>query len=111
MSLYTMSSGKGLTSINGINYMYRAGNFSIVEPYSFHDEHPNEDTDVLFIGFNCNNIPLPIKNGFYMDTPQNSILLMQKLKGEMLDKNIFYEFKLEIVLRRAYYRNLTSHLK
>ncbi|HEY5585092.1 MAG TPA: helix-turn-helix domain-containing protein [Ruminiclostridium sp.] len=93
-------SGSGHTNINDIEYLFEEGSFALIQSGISHDERHNNKTDVLFIGFFCDNSPIKLENGIFKDNLQKDILrLLQKLKAEMLEKKAFFEFKIETILQ------------
>lgn len=93
-------SGEGQTTIQGQAYAYAKGNFAIMKPQTLHDEIHTKDTEVLFIGFHANQLPVRLPHGVFKDTAQEDIFTqLQKLKSEMMEKKAFYEQKLEVVLQ------------
>ncbi|HEY5561548.1 MAG TPA: AraC family transcriptional regulator [Clostridiaceae bacterium] len=91
--------GSGKTNIGGKPYSYEQNSFAIIEPNSLHDEERTKETEVLFIGFQCIECPIVLKNGIYKDYPSHDILkILLLLKTELLGKNPYYKIKLKSLL-------------
>ena len=92
--------GTGSTNIDGKDYNYCQGSFSIIEPTILHDEHRHKDTDVIFIGFQYDGCPVEVKNGLYIDDQSQNILkILLLLKDELLEKKAYYQIKLDSLLK------------
>lgn len=92
--------GAGKTTINGYTYKYYAGTFSVTLPNNYHNESHEEYTEVIYINFDCSNLPFELLNGVYSDSPSKVIYnLMKKMKQEMIAKEIYYEYKLELLIQ------------
>jgi len=92
--------GTGETVINGCSYKYKEGTFSIILPDIYHSEIHEEKTEVIYINFDCIDLPFEILNGVYFDSYSKTILnLMEKIKKEIISKNIFHEYRLELLIQ------------
>ena len=92
--------GSGETIINGCSYKYGEGTFSIILPNNYHSEKHEEKTEVIYINFDCTNLLFELLNGVYFDSYSKTIFnLMEKMKKEIITKDIFYEYKLELLIQ------------
>ena len=99
MELVYYISGKGSTSISGTVYEYAAGDFTIIEADTLHDEQSVENTEVLFIGFNKNTTNICLKNGIYRDDTGSKIIhLMENIRQEIFEQPLHYKEKSHLLL-------------
>lgn len=90
--------GDGCTQIDGNPHKYSANSFSIMKPYCIHDENHFNDTDVLYIGFQCNMSSL-LENGIYKDDYQRSIYTyLKQMKKEVLEQKKSFSLKVDFLL-------------
>lgn len=90
--------GSGYTSIGGKRYEYYPHTFAVIRPHTAHDETHKEDTEVFFIGFEYDDIPLSLPNGVFQDTPNLRIWsLLQNMKSEFLEKRNFHSLLLNLI--------------
>ncbi|BFH64706.1 AraC family transcriptional regulator [Paenibacillus azoreducens] len=90
--------GTGHTNIGSNRYEYRPNTFAIIRPNMLHDEKHDEDTEVFFIGFDYDDIPISLPNGVFDDGPDHHIWrLLQNMKVEFLAKNNFHSLMLNLI--------------
>jgi AraC-like DNA-binding protein len=93
-------SGSGYTCIDNINYKYLPNTFTITQAGFSHNEVHLENTDVIYIGFNCRDNEMNFSNGLYEDSlPSKILLLMEEIKDEMLSKKLYREKKMDLLLQ------------
>lgn len=90
--------GSGHTNIGGKRYEYQPNTFAIIRPNTPHDEKHDEDTEVFFIGFEYDDIPIALSNGVYKDGDQGQIWsLLQTMRKEFLEKRSFHSLQLNLI--------------
>lgn len=90
--------GEGCTQIDSKTHNYSANSFAIMKPNCIHDEDHFKDTDVLYIGFQCNISFLP-ENGIYKDDYQRSIYtFLKQMKKEVLEQRKNFNLKVDFLL-------------
>lgn len=92
-------SGNGTTRLGDVVYRYQPGMFTIIRPYTPHDEKRDTDTDVLFIGFQMQAGTVQLREGLHVDHTEGQILsLLERLKEELQYKKAFYAAKLNLLV-------------
>lgn len=92
--------GKGKSTIGAIDHNYFDGNIAIIKPGIFHSETHFEATEVIYIGFSYDNSTIKLNNALLKDTPSKNILgILYKMKSEIINKNYYYELKLNALLK------------
>jgi len=92
--------GKGSTTINKISYAFNESSIAITEPECYHDEIHEVNTKVLYVGFSYENEPINLYNSVIKDSGDKIILcILYKMKKEMLDREPYYELKLDLLLK------------
>ncbi len=90
--------GSGYTNLGGKQYEYAPHTFSIIRPNTAHFDRHYKDTEVFFIGFNYDDLPIYLPNGIYKDDQNFTIWnLLQTMKKEFLHKNNFHSMLLDII--------------
>ncbi|WP_221226665.1 helix-turn-helix domain-containing protein [Paenibacillus baekrokdamisoli] len=90
--------GAGYTNIGGKRYDYHPHTFAIIRPNTPHDEKHEKDTEVFFIGFDYDDIPMSLHNGVYKDGDSLQIWrLLQAMKTEFLEKRSFHSLQLNLI--------------
>jgi len=89
--------GSGYTNIGGTRYDYFPHTFAIIRPHTAHDETHNEDTEVFFIGFNYDDIPVSLPNGVFRDVEGTIWSLLQSMKKEFMEKRSFHTLQLDLI--------------
>ena len=94
--------GSGKTIIDGCSYKYSEGSFSITLPNNLHNETHEEKTEVLYINFECSNLPIEITNGIYYDAYSKPIYrLLESMKKEVNQKKLLHDYKLELLVQEV----------
>lgn len=94
-------SGSGTSSIENTDYNYSSGDFTIIEPGCIHDENHELRTEVLFIGFQCDNPSAALKTDIYTDDSQGTILqCLTAIKREITEHKIFFQQKVDLLLQQ-----------
>ncbi|MNI27123.1 HTH-type transcriptional activator RhaR [compost metagenome] len=91
--------GNGTTRLGDVTYRYQPGMFTIIRPFTPHDEKRETDTDVLFIGFQLHAGTVQLRDGLYEDHSEGQILsLLERLLEELQQKKAFYAAKLNLLV-------------
>ncbi len=105
--------GKGKTTIGGINYKYEKGSLAIISPNTEHDEYTSEETDVFCCLFDFESDEITLENGLYYISKQEYldrlISLMLEIHIELHAKQRHYELYLNFLLGQFiinFYRSL-----
>lgn len=91
--------GSGKSIIDNMEYEYTPNTFVIIPPKTNHSEIAEEETKIIYIGFNYNNKPEPIGAMLINDTQNHTIYkLLSRLKTEMSSRKTFYNYYLTILV-------------
>ncbi|RXZ82407.1 AraC family transcriptional regulator [Paenibacillaceae bacterium] len=92
-------SGRGTTTLGKATYRYQAGTFTVIAPELPHDEHRHTDTELMFVGFDYSNAPVPLRTGLYSDSPDGAVgRLLKRMGTEIAGKASYYDIKLDCLL-------------
>ncbi|MCQ6557617.1 AraC family transcriptional regulator [Paenibacillus mendelii] len=90
--------GTGITHIDGKKYKYGPNTFSIIRPRSLHDERHIEDTDLLFIGFHYDEVPVELPNGVYNDAAHRPVQqIFERMRDEIVNKKSYHTLQLNLL--------------
>lgn len=84
-------SGKGSITIGDSSFPVAANTYCIVSPETNHTECLDGDGDIIFIGFDCNNKSLNLKEGVYQSTEPSVLSFFQKILDEYQRQHSNYE--------------------
>jgi AraC-like DNA-binding protein len=91
--------GAGTTNIDGAEYNYSNNTFSLIRPYTYHNEIHHNATELICIGFSfTENDFIKVDNGVYHDHSFILLQLVKKMKHEMLTKRLHYNLKLDLLM-------------
>lgn len=91
--------GKGSSFCGGNNYTFDNDSFTIIPPNVLHDEKHIGVSHVLAVGFTIDNPDLSVNVAMYNGFHQNIFPLVDKIRTELINKNILYQMIIESILR------------
>lgn len=90
--------GSGYTHIGDTRYEYAPRTFAIIRPHTPHDEKRYTDTEVFFIGFEYDDIPVSLPSGIFQDDREEKVWqLLQAMKKEFMEKRSFHSLQLNLI--------------
>ncbi|WP_168735699.1 helix-turn-helix transcriptional regulator [Cohnella fermenti] len=96
---YLEGAGDGV--IDNTSYSYSANTFSLIRPAVYHNESHREETDLVCIGFLAHEYPdlsRLLANGTYADPSCQLLPIVSKMKRELLNRSLRFQWKLELLL-------------
>ncbi|MFD0713858.1 AraC family transcriptional regulator [Paenibacillus sp. GCM10027626] len=91
-------SGSGMTQIDGKRYKYGPNTFAVNRPKSLHNEWHDEETELLFIGFHFDEVPVSLPNGVFRDSPHHPVQqIFEKMKSELISKKNYHLLMLNML--------------
>ncbi len=88
---------EGLTTINDTTYSFSKNTFTVVRPNENHNETAEQQTSLMFIGFNT-NYELP--SGFYEDVNGEILNTLLEIDKEMKNKQPLYQSILNVLTEK-----------
>ncbi|REE70556.1 AraC family transcriptional activator of pobA [Paenibacillus taihuensis] len=92
--------GNGSTEIGNTKYRFGAGSFCLIRPGTLHDERRIQDTDVIFVGFTCEEELLELEEGLFQDKDSTILSLLESLYDEYTSKKAHYSLMLDFMIGR-----------
>lgn len=93
--------GTGRMYIEQTPYDYKPQSLTLTRPHLMHDERHDEDTDVLFIGFDYDDDPKELRNGLYFDPAGTIYQLMLNMKQEMISAKAFQSHLMDLLVNQV----------
>lgn len=93
-------SGEGISRINGVDYLFKPGTFSLIEPSILHGEEGKGPVDLIYIGFVANNLDLPLPSGVYEEKRFGILKDMELIQKEMENQSPYYGRMLNILTEK-----------
>jgi AraC-like DNA-binding protein len=90
--------GDGQTEIGENMYQFGSGMFCLIRPGTMHDERRTEDTDVIFVGFSCEDDILMLPEGMFQDLESKIWGILRLLNEEFTAKRTHYSIMLDHII-------------
>ncbi|SEM56818.1 helix-turn-helix domain-containing protein [Paenibacillus sp. OV219] len=92
--------GNGSTEIGNTKHHFGAGSYCLIRPGTLHDERRIQDTDVIFVGFTCEEDSLELQEGIFQDKNSTILSLLEALYDEYTSKQTHYSIMLDYMIGR-----------